>query len=146
MTFAKFVFIGAGIWALTVLAPLYALIDITGRRYVAPTQYPQFFYGFLAVAIAWQVAFLVVGTNPARFRTLMIPCIIEKLSYVATLILFFASDRISALDAQPAWPDGLLGLLFIVAFVVTRPPVSHVHASTPHSNNRSRLSGAASRP
>ena len=33
MTFAKYTFIGAGIWGLAVLLPFYALIDITGRHY-----------------------------------------------------------------------------------------------------------------
>ena len=30
MKFARFVFIGAGIWGLAVLLPLYGLIDVTG--------------------------------------------------------------------------------------------------------------------
>ena len=145
MKFARFVFIGAGIWGLAVLLPLYGLIDVTGRRYPAPTQYPQFFYGFVAVAIAWQVAFLVIGTDPARFRPLMIPSVIEKAGYVTTLILFYASGRISSLDVQPAWPDGLLGVLFIVAFVVTRPRVSHGHLSAARSTDRSSLGDAVSR-
>src|SRR5215510_2757127 len=58
--FAKVVFIGAGIWGLVVLTPLYWLVDITGRGYGAPMEYPQFFYGFMSVALAWQMAFLVI--------------------------------------------------------------------------------------
>ena len=52
----------------TVLTPLYFLVDLTGRQYAPPTAYPQFFYGFLSVAMAWQIAFLVIGTSPVRFR------------------------------------------------------------------------------
>jgi hypothetical protein len=70
MKFAKYVFTGAGIWGIVVLSPLYWLFDITGRRYASPADYPQFFYGFLSVAMAWQIAFLVIGSNPARFRPL----------------------------------------------------------------------------
>jgi hypothetical protein len=79
------VFTGAGVWGIAVLTPLFWLVDITGRQYAPPADYPQFFYGFLSVAIAWQIAFLVVGSNPLRFRPLMIPCIVEKLGYVSTL-------------------------------------------------------------
>jgi len=120
MRIARYVFIGAGVWGITVLTPLFWLVDITGRRYPTPTDYPQFFYGFLAVAMAWQIAFLVIGSNPLRFRPFMIPAVIEKLGYVSLLIVFFAQGRIPAVDAQPAWPDLILGVLFIAAFVKTR--------------------------
>jgi hypothetical protein len=49
---------------IVVLIPLYFLVDLTGRQYPAPTDYPQFFYGFLAVAMAWQIVFLAIGSNP----------------------------------------------------------------------------------
>jgi hypothetical protein len=120
MRFAKFVFIGAGVWGIAVLTPLYWLLDVTGRHYPPPTDYPQFFYGFLSVAMAWQIAFLIIGSNPMRFRWLMIPGIIEKLGYVSTLIVLYSQGRIPTIDAQPAPPDLLLGILFIVAFVKTR--------------------------
>jgi hypothetical protein len=120
MRLAKYVFTGAGIWGIVVLSPLYSLLDITGRRYVPPADYPQFFYGFLSVAMAWQMAFLVIGSNPARLRPLMIPAILEKLGYVGTLIVMYLGARIPAADTQPVVPDLLLGVLFIVAFVRTR--------------------------
>ena len=90
MKFAKVVFIVAGVWGIVVLTPLYFLIDVTGRQYAPPTAYPQFFYGFLSVAMAWQIAFLVIGSNPARFRLLMIVAIIEKLGYVLTLAVLYS--------------------------------------------------------
>jgi hypothetical protein len=119
MKFARIVFIAAGVWGIVVLAPLYVLLDVTGRQYAPPTAYPQFFYGFLAVAMAWQIAFLVIGSNPVRFRLLMIPCIVEKFGYVATLLVLYGQGRISATDASPAIPDLLLGVLFIAALAKT---------------------------
>jgi hypothetical protein len=119
MRFARTVFIGAGIWGIAVLTPLYWLVDITGRRYPPPADYPQFFYGFLAVAMAWQLAFLIIGINPVFFRALMIPGIIEKFGWVATLAVLFGRSRITAIDAQAAIPDLLLGILFVVAFAKT---------------------------
>ena len=65
MRFAKIVFTVAGVWGIVVLTPLYFLHDITGRQYPPPADYAQFFYGFLSVAMAWQVAFLVIGSSPA---------------------------------------------------------------------------------
>ena len=65
----RIVFIAAGVWGIVVLTPLYLPIrhHRTCRK-LHQHQYPQFFYGFLAVAIAWQIVFLVIGSNPARFR------------------------------------------------------------------------------
>jgi hypothetical protein len=119
MKFAKIVFIGAGVWGIVIVTPLYFLLDVTGRRYAPPADYPHFFYGFLSVTMAWQIAFLVIGSSPIRFRPLMIPSIIEKLGYVVTLALLHGQSRISAADAMAAIPDALLGLLFVVAFATT---------------------------
>ena len=104
---------------MTVLTPLYWLFDITGRRYQAPVDYPHFFFGFVSVAMAWQIAFLIIGSNPVRFRALMIPAILEKLGFVSTLAVLYAQSRISAADAQAAVPDLMLCVLFVVALATT---------------------------
>ena len=101
------------------MTPFYWLVDVTGRRYDPPMIYPHFFYGFFAVALAWQIAFLVIGSNPARFRALMIPAMLEKFGYVATLAVLYGEGRIAPVDALAAVPDGLLVVLFILAFAKT---------------------------
>lgn len=121
MRFAQIVFAVAGIWGIVVLTPFYWLVDVTGRVYDPPTAYPHFFYGFVAVALTWQIAFLVIASNPMRFRTFMIPAMIEKFGYVTTLAVLYGQERIAQVDAMAAVPDSLLGLLFIVAFVKARP-------------------------
>jgi hypothetical protein len=124
MKFARSVFILAGLWGISVLTPLFFLVDITGRSYAAPTDYPHFFYGFVAVALAWQFAFLLIASNPVRFRPLMILAFIEKAGYVITAYLLYRQGRIGADDANTAIPDALLLALFVVAFVKTKPEVA----------------------
>ena len=119
MKFAKRVFLGAGIWGIVVLTPFYFLFDAIGRQGPAPINYPQFYYGFLAVAMAWQFAFLVIGTDPARFRWMMLPSIVEKLGYCLTLGVLYLQGRITSADALVIPPDFLLGVLFVVAFAKT---------------------------
>src|SRR5262245_39342609 len=119
MKIAKVTFIAAGVWGIGVLTPLYWLVDGSGRRYGCPTDAPQFFYGFISVAMAWQIAFLVIGSNPARFRPLMIPGIIEKLGHVAGVAVLYGRNRIPWVDAQAAIPDFVLAILFILAFAKT---------------------------
>ncbi len=128
MKFAKYVFVVAGVWGIAVLTPLFFLVDITGRLYVAPTDYPHFFYGFLSVAMAWQIAFLIIGSDPARFRPLMIAGFIEKAGYIIGATVLHAQGRISAADASTAMPDALLLALFVVAFVKTQPSNCRVPA------------------
>jgi hypothetical protein len=118
--FARITFTVAGVWGVAVLMPLFWLVDVSGRRYAPPSDYPQFFYGFLSVALAWQIAFLVIGTNPTRFRPLMIPSLLEKLGFVALLTILYATKRIPPVDAQAAIPDFVLCILFVVSYAKTR--------------------------
>src|SRR5262249_27806227 len=119
MKFAKIVFTIAGIWGVVVLVPLFGLVDLTGRHYSPPMEYPHFFYGFLSVALAWQIAFLVIGSDPIRFRPLVISAAIEKLGYILTVAVLNSRGRLSSTDTAGMLPDLLLGILFIVALLKT---------------------------
>jgi hypothetical protein len=134
MRFARIAFTIAGIWGIVVLTPFYWLVDVTGRRYAPPAEYPHFFYGFFSVAMAWQIAFLIIGSNPRRFRPLMIPSVLEKFGHVMTLIVLYSQARISVTDFQAAGPDLVLGLLFIVAFVKTRMLEVGLRAGAPQND------------
>ena len=138
MKFARIVFIAAGIWGIVVLVPLYFLVDVSGRQYSPPTVYPQFFYGFVSVALAWQVAFLLIGTDPERFRPLMIVAILEKLGWVTTVAALRAGERISTLDASSGLPDAILGVLFIAAFAASRKAAT-VRATTTRAARTRRV-------
>jgi hypothetical protein len=136
MRFARNVFIAAGVWGIVVLTPLYFLIDITGRQYTPPTDYPHFFYGFLAITMAWQIAFLAIGSDPARFR--LLPSIFEKASYVVTLLLLYGRARISSADVMAAIPDSVLGVLFAIAFAKTAVRSNDDRAGTAEPGLRHR--------
>ena len=120
MRFARIVFTVAGIWGLLVLTPLYVLIDRIGRQYPPAVTHPDFYYGFIGVAIAWQLAFLAIGRDPMRLRPMMIPAIVEKAFYIFTLGVLFTQGRIQAGQFAVAVPDFIVGCLFVAAFVRTR--------------------------
>ncbi len=120
MKFAKFVFLGAGVWGILVLTPLFFLFDLSGRHYPAPMEYPNFFYGFLSVTMVCQFIFLVISSDPARYRPLMIPCVFEKLGYIVALIVLHAQGRVGMVDVMNGVPDLILCVLFVAAFVKTR--------------------------
>lgn len=124
MKFAKVIFRIAGLWGIVALAPLYFMFDIIGRQEPPPVTHPQFFYGFVGVALAWQVAFLIISTDPARFRPMMIPSILEKLAYVLACAVLYFEGRLSLASAATAVPDALLGVLFAISYVTTKTPVT----------------------
>jgi hypothetical protein len=120
MRFAKVVFWVAGIWGFLVLTPLYFMFDLIGRQDPPPITHPGFFYGFVGAGLAWQVAFLFIAADPVRFRPLMIPSILEKVSYGAAVITLVLQGRMHKSDLVFAGTDLLLGLLFVIAYLKTR--------------------------
>ena len=119
MRFAKIVFRIAGTWGLIMLTPLYFMYDSIGRQYPPPVTHPDFYYGFLAITVAWQVAFLVIASDPIRLRPLMVPAMLEKFGYVLTMIVLYQQGQLQPGQFAVAIPDLLLGILFVAAFVKT---------------------------
>jgi len=121
MKFAKVVFWIAGIWGLLVITPLYFLFDIIGQKDPPPITHPGFFYGFVGCALAWQVAFCFIARDPARYRPLMLPSILEKATYAIAIVTLVLQGRANPRDLLFAGTDSLLGLLFIIAYFKTPP-------------------------
>lgn len=121
MKFAKVVFWVAGIYGVLVITPLYFLFDRIGRESPPPITHPGFYYGFVGVALAWQFAFLVIATDPGRYRLIMLPSIFEKFSFGAAIVVLVLQGRTAQSDLVFAGIDLLLGFLFVAAFFKTRP-------------------------
>lgn len=120
MKFAKYVFNIAGIYGLLVLLPQYFLEGKTGRDFPPPITHPEFFYGFIGVAIAWQLAFLLIARDPRRYRLMMVPAMVEKFSFGISTSFLFAAGRTNANIFAASMLDVILGILFVLAFWMTR--------------------------
>jgi hypothetical protein len=119
MRFAKIVFQLAGIWGLLVIAPLYFAFDYIGKKDPPPLTHPGFFYGFIGVALAWQVAFLIIASDPVRYRPLILPSLIEKMSYVIAVVVLVSQARMRQGELAFAGIDSLLAVLFAIAYFKT---------------------------
>ena len=75
------------------------------------------YYGFVGVGLAWQIAFLIIARDPARFRPIIIPAVLEKFSFGIAMTVLYLQGRVHPSDLTFAATDLLLGLLFVVAFV-----------------------------
>lgn len=124
MRFAKIAFWIGAIWGVLVITPLYFIFDLIGRKDPPPITHPAFFYGFVGAALAWQIAFFFIASDPARYRPLMIPSIFEKFSYGAAVVILVLQGRTHSSDLLFAGTDLLLGFVFVVAYFKTPPRAS----------------------
>lgn len=121
MLFARRVFLIAGIYGLVVLVPQYFLEGRIGRDTPPPITHPEFFYGFIGVAAAWQVAFLIIARDPVRYRLMMIPSMLEKVSFGAAAIILFWQGRLAPAMLAGGLIDLVWAVLFILAWRATSP-------------------------
>ena len=119
MKFARIVFRIAGIWGFLVIAPLYFIFDLIGQKDPPPITHPAFYYGFVGVALVWQFAFLIIASDPIRFRPLMIASILEKLAYSIPVIILVSQRRMHPNDLVFAAIDLFLCVLFVMAYLRT---------------------------
>lgn len=121
MNFAKRVFFWAGVYGIVALAPLYFLEGRIARDFPPPVAHPEYFYGFVGVALAWQVLFLILSRDPVRYRMMMLPAILEKVAFGLAVWTLFLQGRLEPLTLGPGSVDLFLAVLFAVAFVRTSP-------------------------
>jgi hypothetical protein len=116
MTFAKRVFLLAGIYGLLVLTPQYFLEAKLGRDYPPPITHPEQYYGFIGVALAWQLLFLLISRDPERYRLAMLPAVVEKFTFGVAVWVLYLQHRVPTVVLGVGSVDLVLGTLFIVAF------------------------------
>jgi len=116
--FARRVFGVAGIYGLLILLPQYFLETSLFQR--PPIRHPEHFYGFLGVAVAWQVAFLLIARDPVRLRPVMLAGLLEKFSFGTAVGVLYVRGRVAAPTLAFAVIDAMLGVLFITSYLRTR--------------------------
>jgi hypothetical protein len=103
-----------------VLVPQFFLERKIGIDTPPPITHPEFFYGFICVAVAWQVLFLILSTDPVRFRPMMIPAMLEKIGFPIAVLVLYLQGRVAPTIFIPASLDLVLLVLFIAAYRKTR--------------------------
>ena len=86
-------------------------------RFPPAVTHAEYYYGFFGVALAWQIAFLVIAKDPVRFRPIIPAAILEKLSYAAATTTLFVLGRLATLFAIFGLVDLALGVLFAICYV-----------------------------
>ena len=118
--FSSRIFLGAGIYGIVALAPQYFLEEKLGTDFPPPLTHPEHFYGFIGVALAWQFVFLIIARDVQRYRLLMLPAILEKLSFGLAALVLHAQGRVGMFVAGAGMIDLSLAVLFVLAFRASR--------------------------
>lgn len=110
MRFARWWFGMAFVYGMAAVLPLY---------FRAPVGAPNFYYGFAGAAGATQFAYLLIATDPARFRPVIPVGILSKLSFAIPCILFYARGALGRDMLLFAAIDLLLATGFAAAWALT---------------------------
>ncbi|HVI58633.1 MAG TPA: YciI family protein [Luteimonas sp.] len=119
LAFARWTFRLAAAYGVLTLAPMYWFESSFATDNPPALTHPEFFYGFLGVALAWQVLFWTIGRDPLRHRPAMVAAILEKFGYGAAVLVLQALGRANAPVLTFAVVDLLLGCLFVASFMAT---------------------------
>ena len=121
MRFARYTFAIAGIYGFLVLLPQYFLIEKVGIDNPPAVTHPEYYYGFIGLALTFQLVFLLVSRDPLRYRPLMVVSIVEKLSFGLPTVYLYLNGRAPLSITGGAVVDLVLAVLFLVGYLKTRP-------------------------
>ena len=116
MRFARWLFLISGVGGVLFLIPHYFLEQTINEKLPPAITHPEYYYGFIGVGLGWQIAFLIIGADPLRFRPMMLPSAFEKLSFAAATIALYAVGRAPLTVLGGGLVDLVFGLLFLVAW------------------------------
>lgn len=119
MKFARWTFLIAGVYGLLALVPMYFMEARIGIDNPPAITHPEYFYGFIGVAVAFQLVFIIISTDPQKYRPLMLAAIVEKFSFAIAAAGLLLNGRLAGPIIIGAAIDALLGLLFAIAWLKT---------------------------
>jgi len=112
MKFVRIIFALAAAWGFLALVP--GLFGEAGPR-------PEYYYGFIGIALVFQLIFILIAIDPVRYRALIPLSILEKLSFFLPVTILYTQGRLAM---GPVFfggiVDGLLMLLFALAWFLSR--------------------------
>lgn len=116
MKFAGYVFYIAGIYGIVALLPQYFLESKNSADFPPVITHAEYYYGFIGVALAFQFVFLIIGSDPQKYRLMILPSIVEKFSFGIALVVLYLQDRLAPLMLGLGFIDMSFGVLFIASY------------------------------
>jgi hypothetical protein len=120
MKLARWIFFIAGIYGVAALIPMYFQEASVALTQPPAITHAEYYYGFIGVALAWQVLFFQLSRDPLRFRPMMIPATLEKLAFGVAALVLYAQHRLPPLMLLAGCVDLFFAALFVLAYARTR--------------------------
>ena len=134
MKFARITFILAGTIGILVLIPLYFQMEKMGLDNPPAITHPEFYFGFIGVALAFQIVFIIIATDPLKYRPLMLAAIFEKLAFVIpTFYLYSQGSPLGSMIIGAAL-DLMWAILFIASYFKVRHQSSNIELASDLEN------------
>ncbi|MEO9635993.1 MAG: hypothetical protein ABJF89_12355 [Parasphingorhabdus sp.] len=112
MKFVRTIFLLAAAWGFFALVP---------GLFAEPGPRPEYYYGFVGLALVFQLIFVMIAIDPLRYRMLVPIAILEKLSFFLPVSILYLQGRMALGPVfYGAMVDGLLMLLFGLAWFLLR--------------------------
>ena len=119
MNFARRVFFWAAIYGFLVLFPQYFLLERNGRDFPPAITHPEYYYGFVGLALVWQAVFLLISRDPVRYRPLMPLAVLEKAVFGIPAVVLYLQHDLPLAMLGAGLIDLALGTLFLAAYLRT---------------------------
>lgn len=114
--FAQRLFLGAGIYGVAVIAPMFFAEGLIGQYDPPSITHAEFYYGFVSAALAWQIVYLMMSRDPLRWRPMLFPAVISKAGFAVSVFVLLAQGRLAARNVVLPSTDLVLALLFVWAY------------------------------
>lgn len=116
---ARWVFLVAGLYGLLSLTPFW-FAEPLFAEHGSPITHPEHYYGFVGAASVMQLIYLMVASDPPRFRPIMPLGVVAKLLFALTSLLLWGQGRLEAPGLAFGAVDAAIGLAFLAAWLSLR--------------------------
>jgi hypothetical protein len=119
LLFAKRVFQIAAFWGIFILTLGYSAYLLGVEGATVNTDRPELVHGFFLVALAFQIVFFIIASDPLRYRMMMLAAMIEKFPFALATLALYSTGQAPPMAAVFGVIDGALGILFAIAYFLT---------------------------
>jgi tellurite resistance protein TehA-like permease len=120
MKLARWAFSAAGVYGVITIAPLYFMEGQISRQDPPPITHPLFLYGFVGVALTWQLLFFAIARQPRQLSPVIPFAVLEKLTFGTAALILYAHARLDPHDLFFAVVDLCLAIVFLIVWLRLR--------------------------
>lgn len=121
LRFAGLVFRVSTILGVVIILPMFFAEERFAAKFPPAFTHAEFYYGFAAVTLAWQLAYYLISTDPLRYRPFMLVAAAAKGLFFASVVALWLAGRISDFFLAIALPDLVFCLAFVAAWMRLKP-------------------------